>query len=63
VGYDDDSASAILTGLTTALFPAQSVPVTFTFASGIQISVQLPVRLPTIDGKAPTLPVSPSAAG
>jgi hypothetical protein len=60
VGYDDASASAILTGLTTTLYPAQSIPVTFTFASGAQITVQLPVRLPTDLNKAPTLPVSPS---
>jgi copper(I)-binding protein len=59
IGYDSSGPSAILTGLTTAFFPAQSIPVTFTFASGTEISVTLAVKLTTGANKAPTLSTAP----
>ena len=59
IGYDPSSASAIVTGLSTALYPAQPIPVTFTFASGTEISVTLAVKLTTGENKAPTLSTAP----
>jgi hypothetical protein len=59
VGYDTSGASAILTGLTTAQYPAHSIPVTFTFASGTEISITLAVKLTTGENKAPTLSTAP----
>ena len=59
IGYDTSGPSAIVTGLTTALYPAQPIPVTFTFASGTEISVKLAVKLSTSENKAPTLSTAP----
>ena len=60
VGYSDTGASITLTGLTMALYPAQSVPVTLTFASGATITATLPVKLSPSAASAPTIDVSPS---
>jgi copper(I)-binding protein len=59
IGYDAAGASAILTGITTGLYPAQSIPITFTFASGTEITTQLAVKLSTSENNAPTLPTAP----
>jgi len=61
VGMSSDGATAVLNGLKKELFPAESVPVTFVFASGGQISVNLPVRITEGEQSAPTLPIAPSS--
>jgi copper(I)-binding protein len=63
VGYSDTGASITLTGVTQTLYPAQSVPVTFTFASGATITATLPVKLSASPSAAPTINVSPSSEG
>lgn|GEM_PF-1145774 len=59
VGFTPGGPSAILTGLTAQLYPAQTIPVTFTFASGVQIDVKLSVLAPVIT-TGPTLSVAPA---
>jgi copper(I)-binding protein len=63
VGFGGTGASITLQPLTAALFPAQSVPVTFTFASGASISVNLPVALSTSGPSAPSIDIAPPGQG
>jgi hypothetical protein len=59
----DGDATMTLTGLTAELFPAQSVPVTFTFASGTSVTVVLAVQLTTEAPSAPTVSVATQPSG
>ena len=52
-----------LTGLTADLFPAQSVPVTFTFASGASVTVVLAVQLSSEAPSAPTVSEATHVSG
>jgi copper(I)-binding protein len=60
VGYSAAGASIILIGLTKDLYPAQTIPITFTFASGAQITTNISVKLSEGEKSVPTLPVAPS---
>ncbi len=62
VGFDNNGPAVVLTALTKALFPSDSVAITFAFASGAQIATHLAVKLTTGDRTIPTLPVAPSEA-
>jgi copper(I)-binding protein len=54
VGFSAVGPNISLDGLTTALYPAQSVPVTFTFGSGASVTVTMSVKLAS---EAPSAPV------
>lgn len=60
VGASASGASITLVGLTSQLFPSQNVQVTFTFASGASLTLQVPVQLTTSAPAAPTVDISPS---
>lgn len=60
VGISDGDATVTLTGLTAELFPAQSVPVTLTFASGTSVTVTVAVQLSSAS-EAPTAPTVTAA--
>jgi copper(I)-binding protein len=60
VGISDGDATVTLTGLTAELFPAQSVPVTLTFASGASVTVTVAVQLSSAS-EAPTAPTVTAA--
>jgi copper(I)-binding protein len=60
VGYTAADASIILTGLTKDLYPSQTIPITFSFASGAQITTNISVKLSEGEKNVPTLPVAPS---
>ncbi|MGI8666411.1 MAG: hypothetical protein ACR2N4_10320 [Jatrophihabitans sp.] len=62
VGFDVLGPNISLTGLTAALFPAQTVPVTFTFANGASVTVNLPVKLDSTPPSAPIVGVATSPA-
>lgn len=61
VGYDTNNATITLSNLTAALYPSQTVTVTFTFASGATITANLPVKQTTGSVSAPTVDVSPTS--
>jgi copper(I)-binding protein len=54
IGFSNDGPSISLNSLTAALFPAQTVPVTFTFGNGSTVTTNLTVKLST---EAPSAPV------
>jgi copper(I)-binding protein len=54
VGFSATGPNVILAGLTADLFPAQTVPVTFTFSDGTTVTLDVPVALPS---NAPSAPV------
>lgn len=61
VGYAAGGPSIVLNGLTTDLFPSQTIPVTFTFASGATVATTLAVQIsPDGSSGAPTVDISPS---
>lgn len=62
VGYSASGPNVELTGLTQTLFPAQTVPVTFTFANGATMTVDMSVRLSTDEPPAPTISAATSPA-
>ncbi|HEU5271297.1 MAG TPA: hypothetical protein VFU36_15320 [Jatrophihabitans sp.] len=45
----------MLTGLTTQLFPAQTVPVTLTFSDGSTVDLNVPVALSSSAASAPVV--------
>ena len=55
VGYSVVGPNAQLTGLTSTLFPAQSIPVTFTFSSGTTVTATISVRLSDNGSADPTI--------
>jgi hypothetical protein len=55
IGIGSGGPTVTLTGLTTELFPAQPVPVTFTFASGASATVVVAVQLTSEVPSAPTV--------
>jgi copper(I)-binding protein len=63
IGSSAVGPAVVLTGLTTALFPSQTVPVVFTFSSGARIQATLAVRLSSGGAPAPSIDISPSEAG
>lgn len=63
VGYTSLGPTITLAHLTQTLYPAQSVPVTFTFTNGATISTTLAVQLTTGPQDAPTVNISPTNAG
>jgi len=63
IGMSTGTATVMLTGLTAELFPAQSVPVTFTFGSGASVTVVLAVQLSSTVPTAPTVSVATQAGG
>jgi len=60
VGMNVADAVIAFRSTSTALFPSQSVPVTFTFASGKTLNTTLAVKLSGGAQPGPTLPVSSS---
>ncbi|MEO6702700.1 MAG: hypothetical protein ABI140_10520 [Jatrophihabitantaceae bacterium] len=54
VGFSVVGPNISLNGLTAALYPAQTVPITFGFASGASVSIDMSVKLA---GQAPSAPV------
>jgi copper(I)-binding protein len=60
IGFSNDGPSISLNSLTAALFPAQTVPVTFTFGNGSTVTTNLTVKLST---EAPSAPVISDATG
>lgn len=63
VGNGTTGPSVVLTGLTEALYPSQSVPVTLRFQSGAVIDTKLAVRLSAGDTGGPTVQIAPSGGG
>jgi copper(I)-binding protein len=61
VGFGNDGPSITLSGLTSDLFPAQTVPITFTFADGSTVNLDIPVQLPTNPPSAPVISDATSA--
>ncbi len=58
VGYSVAGANIVLNNLTTSLFPAQNVPVTFTFQTGTSTTSTLSVTLSVkLSSEAPSAPV------
>jgi copper(I)-binding protein len=55
IGIGSGDPTVTLTGLSTELFPAQTVPVTFTFASGASVTVSMAVQLTSEPPAAPTV--------
>jgi copper(I)-binding protein len=60
VGYTAAGASIVLTGLTKDLYPSQTIPITFSFSSGAQLTTNISVKLTEGEKSVPTLPVAPS---
>ncbi len=55
VGFSSIGPTIALTGLTTQLYPAQTVPVTFTFSDGSTVNLDIPVALPSNAASAPVI--------
>lgn len=47
IGYENSDVQIVLTGLTEDLAPAQTLQITFTFASGATVTANVAVKLPT----------------
>lgn len=60
VGFSNDGPSISLNSLTATLFPAQTVPVTFTFGNGATVTTNVSVKVST---DAPSAPVISDATG
>jgi copper(I)-binding protein len=58
VGVVTTQPQITLSGLTTALYPAMSIPITFTFANAGSVTVMVSVHLSTGTVNAPTLATS-----
>jgi copper(I)-binding protein len=58
IGVAPTNAQIVLTGLDTALYPAMSIPITFTFANAGSVTVIVSVHLSTGAINAPTLATS-----
>jgi hypothetical protein len=63
VGYSVLGPTITLAHLTQALYPSQTVPVTFTFTNGVTITAALTVQITSGPPDAPTVNVSPPEAG
>jgi copper(I)-binding protein len=55
VGFSPVGPNVILSGLTAELYPAQTVPVTFTFSDGTTVTLDVPVALPSSAASAPVV--------
>lgn len=55
VGFNTSGPSVTLSGLTAELYPAQTVPVTFTFSDGTTVTLDIPVALPSSPASAPVV--------
>lgn len=55
IGFSVIGPNIVLTGLTSALVPSQTVPVTFTFASGASVNIALPVKLSSASPSRPVV--------
>jgi copper(I)-binding protein len=55
IGVSPTNAQIMLTGLDTTLYPAMSIPITFTFANAGSVTVIVSVHLSTGAVNAPTL--------
>ena len=55
VGFSTSGPSVTLSGLTAELYPAQTVPVTFTFSDGTTVTLGIPVALPSSPASAPVV--------
>jgi hypothetical protein len=62
VGFSALGPTITLSHLNQTLYPAQSVPVVFTFTNGAKISTTLPVQITSNPPDAPTVNVSPPEA-
>jgi copper(I)-binding protein len=58
IGVSPTNAQIMLTGLDSALYPAMSIPITFTFANAGSVTVIVSVHLSTGAVNAPTLATS-----
>jgi copper(I)-binding protein len=58
IGVSPANAQIMLSGLDTALYPAMSIPITFTFANAGSVTVLVSVHLTTGAVNAPTLATS-----
>ncbi|MGX7677683.1 hypothetical protein ACSMXN_02160 [Jatrophihabitans sp. DSM 45814] len=63
VGYADGGPTILLQGLTAQLFTSQSIPITFTYASGITLSTTIAVKLTGSPVNAPTVDITPPGEG
>ena len=63
IGIGEGGPSVTLTGLTTDLFPSQSVPVTLTFSSGASVTFTVAVQLTGEATTAPTVSVATQPGG
>lgn len=55
IGFSPVGANILLAGLTNPIYPAQTVPVTLSFASGRTVSIDLPVQLNSNPPSAPVI--------
>lgn len=55
IGFSVLGPNIVLTGLISALMPSQTVPVTFTFASGASVKIALPVKLSSASPSRPVV--------
>jgi copper(I)-binding protein len=55
VGFSSTGPTIALTGLTAQLYPAQTVPVNFTFSDGSTVNLDIPVALPSSAASAPVI--------
>jgi hypothetical protein len=62
IGLLDSEPVIQLMGLVSPLYPAMSIPITFTFANAGSVTVQVSVHLTTSPVNAPTLPIGPTDA-
>jgi copper(I)-binding protein len=63
IGISGQNIVFQLTGLTKALFPGTSVPITFSFAKAGSVTVQVPVQLTTLPSGSGEVIPSDTAAG
>jgi copper(I)-binding protein len=63
IGLSGQNIVFQLTGLTKALFPGTSVPITFSFAKAGSVTVQVPVQLTTLPSGSGEVIPSDTTAG
>jgi copper(I)-binding protein len=60
IGFAATDKAIVLTGLTAQLYPAQSIPITFQFASAGSVTFKVAVHLAAGPPSTPSMNISPS---
>ena len=63
IGVSTTDAQLLLSGLNAALYPAMSIPLTFSFANAGTVTLQVSVHLSSGAVTAPTLATSHATLG